>query len=70
MRALPFTDASFERVVSRYAIHNISDEAGRAKAVREIGRVMAPKGQIVISDIMHVPGLCAVAAYVRSYSSH
>ncbi|MEE8663203.1 MAG: methyltransferase domain-containing protein [Acetobacter sp.] len=55
MRELPFADASFDRIVSRYAIRNISDEAGRAKAVREISRVLAPKGQVVISDIMHVP---------------
>jgi SAM-dependent methyltransferase len=54
MRALPFPDASFDRVVSRYAIHNISSAAGRDEAIEEIARVLAPGGEVLIDDIGHV----------------
>ena len=52
-RKLDFPDASFDVVVSSFAIHNIEDRAERAKAVREIARVLAPGGRVAIMDIYH-----------------
>ncbi len=51
MRALPFPDASFRLVVSSLAIHNISSNADRARAVTEAWRVLEPGGGLVIADI-------------------
>ena len=54
MRDLPFADAAFDRVVSRYAIHNIAGVAGRDQAIAAIARVLAPGGQVLIDDIRNV----------------
>jgi len=53
MRAIPFPDASFDAVVSCAAIHNLYAQADRAKAIREIARVLKPGGHAVIDDIRH-----------------
>jgi SAM-dependent methyltransferase len=50
MRKLPFSDASFDVVVSSLAIHNIPDAAGRAAAVREAARVLRPGGRAALAD--------------------
>ena len=50
MRELPFEDQTVDVVVSSLAIHNIRDEEGRAKAVREIARVLKPHGKIALLD--------------------
>lgn len=55
MRQLPFPDGSFDLVVSRAAIHNVYEATGRAKALKEIARVLAPGGRVVIDDIRHLP---------------
>ena len=55
MRKLPFTDASFDAVVSRVAIHNLYNAPDRAAAIREIARVLRPGGRAVIEDIRHMP---------------
>lgn len=54
MRTMPFPDESIDVVVSSIAIHNISDKAGREKAIREIDRVIRPKGRIALLDFQHV----------------
>lgn len=52
-RALPFPDASFDVVLSSWALHNIPDAEGRERAVREIARVVKPGGVVRIVDIRH-----------------
>lgn len=50
-RKLPFPDASFDLVVSTWALHNIPTAEGRDAAVREIARVLAPGGRVLLVDI-------------------
>lgn len=52
-RKLPFGANSFDVVVSSLAIHNIDGSAERAKALREIARVLKPGGYLAILDIFH-----------------
>jgi ubiquinone/menaquinone biosynthesis C-methylase UbiE len=54
-RALPFPDATFDKVVSSVALHNIYDANERNKAIAEIARVLKPGGQVLIVDIRHTP---------------
>lgn len=51
MRAMPFSDGSFDLVVSSLAIHNIFGRAGRTQAVAEIARVLKPGGRVAIADL-------------------
>lgn len=46
---LPFEDASFDRVVSRYSAHHWPHPA---KALAEFKRVLKPGGQFILSDIV------------------
>ena len=52
MRELPLPDGSVDAVVASLSIHNIRDKEGRAKAIREIHRVLRPGGQIALQDMM------------------
>lgn len=52
-RRLPFADATFDAVVSSWALHNIADAHGRDTALREIVRVLKPGGRATIIDIRH-----------------
>ena len=52
-RELPFADASFDVVVSSFALHNIENRAEREKAVRQVARVLVPGGRVAIMDIYH-----------------
>jgi arsenite methyltransferase len=55
MRHLPFSDDSFDLVVSSMAIHNIPDPKGRVQAINEAVRVLKPGGRLVIADFRETP---------------
>ncbi|MBV9211155.1 MAG: class I SAM-dependent methyltransferase [Acidobacteria bacterium] len=52
-RELPFADDSFDIILSSWALHNIYEKEGRARAIKEIARVLKPGGQVRIVDISH-----------------
>lgn len=52
-RKLPFGANTFDVVVSSLAIHNIDSSVERAKALREIARVLKTSGRLAIYDIFH-----------------
>ena len=52
-RKLPFENNSFDVILSSWALHNIYDEQGRETALREIVRVLKPRGRLIIVDIYH-----------------
>lgn len=49
-QAMSFADASFDVVLSNLCLHNIPTDEGRAKACREIARILKPGGTAVLSD--------------------
>lgn len=51
--ALPFADASFDIVVTRYSFHHIADPG---RALLEMRRVCRPGGRIVVVDATPSPG--------------
>jgi arsenite methyltransferase len=51
MRRMPFAPESFDVIVSRAAIQNPCQPAGRARAISEIVRVLKPGGHALINDI-------------------
>jgi ubiquinone/menaquinone biosynthesis C-methylase UbiE len=48
MRSVPFPDASFDGVVSTYAIDHL-DRAGTTKALAEAARVLKPGGEFLLA---------------------
>lgn len=58
-RQLPFADASFDVVLSSMALHNIYNASERQTAVREIARVLAPGGRVLIVDVRHTSAYAA-----------
>lgn len=49
VESLPFADATFDRVVSRYSAHHW---ARPEQALREFRRVLRPGGQFILSDVI------------------
>ena len=50
---LPFSDASFDVVISMTVIHNIPSRDRRDQALSELVRVLKPGGRIAIFDLLH-----------------
>jgi arsenite methyltransferase len=63
MLALPFADASFDRVVSSLAIHNVDQSRPtsrrRLRAIDEAARVLKPGGKLLIVDLAWTPAAYA-----------
>jgi len=57
---MSFPDATFDVILSNLCIHNIPTREGRAKACREIIRVIKPGGVALISDFIHLREYAAV----------
>lgn len=51
IRKLPFSDATFDVIVSSLVIHNIPDSGGRKEALSEMLRVLKPGGRFFLMDI-------------------
>lgn len=53
MRQIPFPDGHFDAIISKEAIHNLSQKNERAIALREIAQVLKPGGACVLADVLH-----------------
>ena len=53
MRELPFSNESFDVVISHWAVHNLPKADERARALAEMSRVLKPAGYLVLADINH-----------------
>lgn len=49
--SIPLVDESVDVVISNYCFHHL-DDAGKLIALREVHRVLAPSGRLVIGDMM------------------
>ncbi|MFE6074424.1 methyltransferase domain-containing protein [Paenibacillus sp. NPDC057886] len=61
--ALPFTDHSFDFVVSSFAFHHLSPDQQQL-ALQEMQRVLTPRGRICLTDLMFA-NATARQAYIR-----
>lgn len=50
-RQLPFSDDSFDVVVSHWVVHNLSNRRDRGQALDEMARVLKPSGWLLLTDI-------------------
>lgn len=58
--ALPFADASLDRVISGFTVRNLGD---LPRGLRELRRVLRPGGRAVILELSHPPGRVFPALY-------
>lgn len=73
-RTMPLPDGCADVVVSTLCLHNIAEASGRAAALDQIVRVLAPGGTVVLSDLAHVrneyaPHLTASGLQIRSVAA-
>jgi ubiquinone/menaquinone biosynthesis C-methylase UbiE len=54
--SMPLVDNTADLVVSNYCFHHMSDR-DKLRALREVHRVLAPGGRVVIGDMMFRPAL-------------
>ena len=59
---LPYPDASFSLVVSRFAFHHFPDPRA---VLAEMRRVCAPTGRVVVNDVVGSPDPAKAAAFDR-----
>jgi SAM-dependent methyltransferase len=59
---LPYSDAAFSIVTSRYAFHHLQNPAA---VISEMQRVCAPRGKIVLADVLASPDPKKAAAFNR-----
>ena len=72
-RALDLPDASVDVVLSLLCLHNIEPATERARALREIARVLKPGGRALIADSIPrppaMPSLSATRGFVSAARS-
>jgi arsenite methyltransferase len=64
MLQLPFSDYSFDVVISKWAVHNVEAESDRQNALDEMVRVLKPNGVVVLADIVNQ------AEYAKHFELH
>jgi SAM-dependent methyltransferase len=52
VRQLPFTDDSFDVVVSNFVVHEVDNRAEREQMLREMVRVLRPGGRLALVDFI------------------
>ena len=62
VQPLPFPDATFSIVVSRFAFHHFQEPAA---VLAEMRRVCTPGGRVVVADLMASPDPAKAAAFHR-----
>jgi arsenite methyltransferase len=53
VREMKFSRASFDKVISSFALHAIGSRRERNQAVRDMVKVLKPGGQIALLDVLH-----------------
>jgi arsenite methyltransferase len=59
-KQLVYPEKTYDVTISALAIHNIADDDGRSKVVRELYRVLKPGGKLLILDVLHVGDYASV----------
>src|SRR6516165_433179 len=52
VRQLPFADDSFDVVVSNFVVHEVNNRAEREQMLREMARVLKPRGRLALVDFI------------------
>src|SRR5262249_23382781 len=68
--ALPYPDASFDRVFSCFMFHHLGDEAEKRQTMREIRRVLRPGGRLQLLDFTRTESGKAPLVARWLHSSH